>query len=93
MPASLDELARVDVRYVQLPGWTEDLSTAPRVRGPARERAATPPPSRRRRRAHLAGRRRPEPRRRVRHARRPTSPLATPDIRYIARLRTHLTVF
>ena len=26
MPASLDELARVDVRYVELPGWTEDLS-------------------------------------------------------------------
>jgi len=26
MPASLDELGRVEVRYLELPGWTEDLS-------------------------------------------------------------------
>ena len=27
MPPSLDELAKVDVRYLELPGWTEDISS------------------------------------------------------------------
>ena len=61
MPASLDELARVDVRYVELPGWT-DLSlcrasarTCPRTRG-CYVRAVDGALGGR----HLVGRRRPD---------------------------------
>ena len=46
MPASLDELARVDVRYVELPGWTEDLSLCRAFADlPATARRATSAPS------------------------------------------------